>query len=172
MAWVPPGVNRLATARSSFLPTMEATALASRSWAALMSLAVLGGLVEAGAGPGIGQVASDAEPLQAVERLLGLGERQQDRAVVAHVHHVMRRQRVAGLDGLQRRLAHGAQAEDDARRDGRFAVALGRGDGERAERQRFELAGVFLEEAGEVDAEVVQREVGDGDAAATGLRGR
>ena len=31
MAWVPPGVNRLATARSSFLPTMEATALASRS---------------------------------------------------------------------------------------------------------------------------------------------
>ena len=40
-------------------------------------LAVLGRLVEAGAGSGVGQVAADAEPLQAVERLLGLGERQQ-----------------------------------------------------------------------------------------------
>ena len=135
-------------------------------------LAVLGRLVEAGAGPGVGQVAPDAEPFQAVERLLGLGERQQDRAVVAHMHDVVRGERVTRLDGLQRRLAHGAQAEDDARRDGGFAAALRGGDGERAKRQAFQLPGVFLEEPRQVDAEVVQGEVGDGDAAATGLRGR
>ena len=92
-------------------------------------LAVLGRLVEAGAGPGVGQVAPDAEPFQAVENLLGLGERQQDRAVVAHMHEVVRRERVARLDGLQRRLALGTQAEDDARRDGGFAAILRGGDG-------------------------------------------
>ena len=117
MAWVPPGVNRLATARSSFLPTMEATALASKFLGGAHVLAVLGCLVEAGAGSGVGQVAPDAEPLQAVERLLGLRERQQHRAVIAHMHDVMRGERIARLDGLQRRLAHGPQAEDDTRRD-------------------------------------------------------
>ena len=98
MAWVPPGVNRLATARSSFLPTTEATAAASRSLGGAHVLAVLGRLVEAGAGPGIGQVAPEAEPLEPVEDLLGLGEGQQHRAVVAHMHEVVRRERIARLD--------------------------------------------------------------------------
>ena len=120
MACVPPGVNRLATARSSFLPTTEATAVASSVLRGAHVLAVLGRLVEAGAGSGVGQVAPDAEPLQAVEHLLGLGERQQHRAVVAHMHEVVRRQRVTRLDRLERRFAHGAQAEDDTRRDRRL----------------------------------------------------
>ena len=91
-----------------------------------MSSPSLGRLVEAGAGPGIGQVAADAEPLEPVERLLGLGERQQDRAVVADMHEVVRGKRIARLDGFQRRLADGAQAEDDARRDRGLAVTLRR----------------------------------------------
>ena len=101
MAWVPPGVNRLATARSSFLPTMEATAAASSAWDGAHVLAVAGGLVEAGAGSGVGQVAADAEPFQPVEHLLGLGERQQHRAVVADMHEIVRRERIARLDGLE-----------------------------------------------------------------------
>ena len=116
MACVPPGVNRLATARSSFLPTTEATAAASRCCARAHVLALLGGLVEAGAGAGIGQVAAEAEPLQAVEDLLGLRVGQQHRAVVAHMHEIVRRERIAGLDAALGRIALGAQAEDDARR--------------------------------------------------------
>src|SRR5579862_4973901 len=50
MAWVPPVWNRLATARSSFLPTTEATAAASRRCAARMSsprLVVLSNWIQA-----------------------------------------------------------------------------------------------------------------------------
>src|SRR5208337_176873 len=39
---------------------------------------VPGGLVKAVTGPGVGQVAPNREPLQAVKQLLDLGERQQD----------------------------------------------------------------------------------------------
>ena len=49
---------------------------------------------------------------------------------------------------------------------GGFAVALRGRDGESAEGERLQLPGVLLQEARKVDAEVVQREVGDGDAAA------
>ena len=45
-------------------------------------------------------------------------------------------------------------------------TALRGRDSEGAERQALQLAGVLLEEPREVDAEVVQGEVGDGDAAA------
>src|SRR5271168_3709330 len=78
-------------------------------------LTVLGRLVEASAGSGVGQVAPDAEPFQAVERLLGLGERQQNRTVVAHMHDVVWSERIAWLDGLQRRFSHRTQAENNAR---------------------------------------------------------
>ena len=44
-------------------------------------------------------------------------------------------------------------------------LCVGR-DGEGAERQALQLPGVLLEEAREVDAEIVEGEVGDGDAAA------
>ena len=50
IAWVPPGEKRLATARSSFLPTTDATAFASSSWTAPMSLPSRVCLVEAVAG--------------------------------------------------------------------------------------------------------------------------
>ena len=109
---------------------------------ARMSSPSLGRLVEAGAGAGIGQVAPDAEALQPVEDLLGLRVRQQHRAVVAHVHQIVRRERIAGLDARLAALALGAQAEDDARRD----LGLGRGrDGEGAERQRLQHARMRLE---------------------------
>ena len=106
-------------------------------------LALLGGLVEAGAGPGIGQVATEAEPLEPVEDLLGLGERQQHGAVVAHMHEVVRRERIAWLRTLRvGGFALGAQAEDDAGRD----LRLGRGrDRAGAERQVFQHAGMGLE---------------------------
>jgi hypothetical protein len=116
--------------------------------------------------PGIGQVAPDAEPFQAVEHLLGLRERQQNRTVVAHMHDVVRSERVTRLDGLERRFSHRTQAEDDAWRNSGFAAALRGGDRKGAERQALQFPGVFLEVAREVDAEVVQGEVGDGDAAA------
>ena len=54
-------------------------------------LALLGRLVETGAGAGIGQVAPQAEALEPVEDLLGLGVGQKHRAVVAHMHQVVRR---------------------------------------------------------------------------------
>ena len=135
MACVPPGVNRLATARSSFLPTIEATAAASSRWACAHVLAVLGRLVEAGAGAGVGQVAPDAEPLQPVEHLLGLRERQQHRAVVAHMHEVVRRERVARLDGASARLRPSARRQ---KMTPGGIVGFGcsvRGDGKGAERQ-------------------------------------
>ena len=80
-------------------------------------LALLRGLVEAGAGAGVGQVAADAEALQPVEDLLGLGVGQQHGAVVADVHEVVRRERIAAVGGALGRVALGAQAEDDAGRD-------------------------------------------------------
>jgi len=94
------------------------------------------------------------ELAQAVERLLGLSERQQDRTVLAHMHDVVRGERVAWLDGLQRRLLHSAQAEDNTRQDGGFNATLGGRDGERAKRQALQFPGVFLEEPRQVDAEV------------------
>ena len=116
-AWVPPGENRLATARSSFLPTIEATAAAEQFLGRGHVLAVASGPVEAGAGVGIGQVAADAELLQPVEHLLGLREGEQDAAVVADVHEIVRRERISRLDGGRGRFALGTQAEDHARRD-------------------------------------------------------
>ena len=62
-------------------------------------LALLGRPVEAGTGAGVGQVAPKTQPLQPVENLLGLGVRQQHRAVVADVDEVVRRERIARLDG-------------------------------------------------------------------------
>ncbi len=173
MACVPPGENRLATARSSFLPTTEATAAASSFWVAAHVLAVAGRLVEPGARLGIRQVAADAKPLEAIEDLLGLREGKQHRAVVADMHEIMRRQRIAGLACVL------SAASPSARRQkmmpgGISASPLSRGrrDGEGAERQSFQLARMRLEVLREVDAEIGERQVGDGDAGATGLRGR
>ena len=101
-------------------------------WAHL--LAAPGRLFKPGTSSGVRQVATDAESFQAVERLLGLGERQQDCAVVAHMHDVIRGKRVTRLDGLQRRLAHRPQAEDNTRHDGGLAATLRCGNGRGAKR--------------------------------------
>ena len=131
-----------------------------------------GDLIEAGEGFGVGQVAPDAELFQAVERLLGLRERQQHSAVVADVDEVVRGERVTRFDGLERRLALGAEAEDDSGRNGILTGAVAGSDRKSAEGQAFQPFRVFPDEPREVDSKVREREVGDGNSALKGLQGR
>ena len=111
MAWVPPGENRLATARSSLLADDRRHGGGEQASArARMSSPCLGRPVEAGAGAGVGQVAAEAQALQPVEDLLGLRVGQQHRAVVADMHEVVRRR----ADSRPRRCA--CAASPSARR--------------------------------------------------------
>lgn len=71
MACVPPGVNRLATARSSCLPATDATAAASSRHGAC--LRPFGGLVEPRAGTFIRSFAPQRKALEAVQDAFGLG---------------------------------------------------------------------------------------------------
>ena len=123
-------------------------------------LALLGRLVEAGAGSGIGQIAPEAEALEPVENLLGLRVGEQHRAVVAHMHEIVGTERIAGLGAALGGGALGAQAKDDARCDLRFS---GGGDRAGAERQTLQHAGMRLEVLRQIDAEVGERQIGNGD---------
>ena len=136
-------------------------------------LAVLGHFVEAGAGTGVGQVAPDAKPLQAVESLLGLSEWQQNRPVVArHARRSAERAdnrarwpcSAASPTARRQKITPGGIADSPM-------LCCGR-DGKCAKWQPLQPLSVFLEETREVDAEIVQGEVSDRDAAARGLRGR
>ncbi len=124
-------------------------------------LAVPCGFVEAGAGSGIGQVAANAQALEVIKYVLGLSVGQQHGSIFAHMREVVRRQRVAGLNRTVGYVLIGPQAENDTRRHLRLC---GGGDGTGAQRQRLQLAGVCLEVLRQVDAEIGQRQVGNGDA--------
>ena len=174
MAWVPPGVNRLATARSSFLPTIEATALREQLLGGAHVLAVAWSSCRSGRRP---PASGRSRPMQSrfsrSSDLLGLGEGQQHRAIVADMHEIVRaRADSPARSALSAASPTARRQKIDAGRDRGFAVALGGRDGEGAERQAFQLARVLLEIARQVDAEIVERQVGDRDAAARGLRGR
>src|SRR5579875_124281 len=78
----------------------------------------------------------------------------------------MRRQRVSRLDCFERGLTNGAKAKDNSRRDSGFAVALGRRHRKGSKRQLLQLVDVILQESCQIDAEVIQRKVGNGNAAA------
>src|SRR5208282_6213749 len=84
----------------------------------------------------------------------------------ADMHKVMWRERVAGFGGLERWLADGAQAKYHSRRNGCFTNPLRRSGGKGAKRQAFQKSEVVPQKARQVDAEVVEREIGDRDAAA------
>ena len=123
------------------------------------------GFVEPGTRAVIRQVTPDAEFFKPVENLFGLREGQQHRAIVADVDEVMRRERIAGFGGIHRRRADGPQAENNAGRNGGIIVAMRGGDGERAERQAFESREVVFQKPRQINAEIIQRQVGDGNAA-------
>src|SRR5882672_12963587 len=77
----------------------------------------------------------------------------------------MRGERVAGFDGIDSGFAGGAETKDDAGRDCGIRAAGRGGNGEGAEREAFEAGDIGLEEASEVQAEIVQGEVRNGYAA-------
>ena len=114
---------------------------------------------------GVGQVPAAAELFQTVENLFDLGEREQDAAVFTNMNQVVRGQRVSRLDGRTRRFAFGSETEDHAWRNRRVARAGRGGDGEGAQGQVLEPLRVVFEETGQVDPEIVERQVGDRDAA-------
>ena len=110
------GVNRLATAALLLLADDRADGCRERLLHAAHVLAVLGSRRSAQA-PASGRILCCRAASEAVKRPAWPGKRQQDRAVVADMDDIVRRERVTRLDGLERRLSHGAQAEDDPGRD-------------------------------------------------------
>src|SRR3989339_363769 len=128
-------------------------------------LAVSGGFVEAGAGPGVRIVPPDAKPSQTVKDLLGLGKGQEGRPVFSDMNQIMRREGITGFDRLDGRIAFGAQAEDDAGRHSRFSCTVCRHNRKYAERKPFQLMLMILEKTGQIDAEIREGQVGNGNAA-------
>ena len=110
----------------------------------------------------VGQITAHAQTFHAVQRVFRLGIGQQHRAMFAHVHQVHGRQWVARVYGFGRRSALGAQAKQDARRH--VGVVRG-GHSAGTQRHRLQLARVVLQVACQVDTEVGQCQVRDGDAA-------
>jgi len=75
-------------------------------------------LLESGTSAIIGEITAEAQPLQTVQNLLGLGKRQKDGTIIANMYDVMWSERITRLDGLESRIADGPQTEDNSRRDG------------------------------------------------------
>ena len=126
------------------------------------------GLVKALARLGIRQVAADAELLQPVQHLLCLRVGQEHLFVVADMNDEMRAERIARFRRFIGAFTDSPQTENRAGPDGgvrpRTGIWRGRGDGVGAERQSIEPILVVAQVSRQVDAEVVQRQISDGNA--------
>src|SRR5690348_9788686 len=78
----------------------------------------------------------------------------------------MRGKGIPWLNGHEGSLALGAEAEDNAERHWVFIGSVGSNDCIGAESLVFQFLDVFSNERSKVDAEVREREVGNGNAAA------
>src|ERR1017187_9994247 len=162
IAWVPPGVKRLAPPSSQRQRPRQWRE--DSEWCSCPCRSLW--LCQCGHRPRRPAGHARSTAAEAIEQGLDLGERLKHGAVITHMDNVVWGEWVPLLDGLERRLSHGTEAEDDARRDHCLADGLRGCYSKCAERNALQLAGMFLHEAREVDAEVIHGDVGDGDAAA------
>ena len=107
-------------------------------------------------GASIGQISPQADPLEAIQYLLGLGIGKQHGPVFAHMDQDVWGQGIATLADLFGRHCFRPKAEDHARWNVKFATG---GYGKSAQGQGLQQAGIGLGELGQINAEIGEGEV-------------